>query len=152
MDQDPPIAAAPVPGDLTQPGTQDPKPMEVDGAARGPLTQEEQEQWDALEQARAADLGMEMAAELTTAKEEAAAKGAPRDVASPGVARSPNKDRIARRAAGRSPYKKREDEEGDGPSLAPVREEAEAAKVPSDGEGEDEEDPEQPEDAKPEEE
>jgi hypothetical protein len=54
---------------------------------------------------------------------------------------------MARRLANRSPYKKREGEEGDSPSLPPVTEEEDAAKAPSEGEDEEAEDPDQPEEA-----
>jgi hypothetical protein len=150
MEQEPYAAAAPVPGAMTQPEAQGSKPMELDGVDGSPFSPEEQEQWDELERARAADLGRELAASITTAKEEAAAKEASGDAGSPGKARTPNKERMARRLASRSPYKKREDEEGDSPSLPSVTEEADASKVLSEGEGEDAEDPDQPEEAAPE--
>jgi hypothetical protein len=131
MDMEPPMPAAPVPGAMSQPESQPPKAMEVDGTGGGDLTQEEQEQWDSLERTRAAELGREMAERLTAAKEEAAAK---KDVDSPGKARTPCKERMARRATARSPYKKREDEEEDTPPLEAVIEEADAKKVPSETE------------------
>jgi hypothetical protein len=150
MEQEAFAAAAPVPGAMTQPEAQAPKPMELDGVDGSPFSPEEQEQWDELERVRAADLGRELAASLTTAKEEAAAKEASRDAGSPGKARTPKQEKMARRLAGRSPYKKREDEEGDSPSLPSVTEEADASKAPSEGEGEDAEDPDPPEEAAPE--
>jgi hypothetical protein len=147
MEQEPYAAAAPVPGAMTQPEAQGSKPMELDGVDGSPFSPEEQEQWDELERARAADLGRELAASITTAKEEAAAKEASGDAGSLGKARTPNKERMARRLANRSPYKKREGEEGDSPSLPPVTEEEDAAKAPSEGEDEEAEDPDQPEEA-----
>jgi hypothetical protein len=158
MDVEPPTTAAPVPGAMTQPEVQSPKPMELDGGDGSALTQEEQEQWDRSELTRAAEIGREMAEKLTAAKEEAAAKGAPKGTGSPGKARTPSLERIARRALARSPYKKQENEEEDLPPLETVSEEADAKKVPSDGEGEQgeeaeaEEDLDPPEDRTPEEE
>ena len=114
---------------------QQPAPMEQD--AGGELTQEEQESWDKSQLARAEELGKELADKLMAAKEEAAAKEATRAKGSPGKGRSPNPDRILRRAM-RSPYKdkdrKGEDAE-DAPSLEPVLEEGESRRVPSDEEG-----------------
>ena len=150
MEQEAFAAAAPVPGAMTQPESQVPKPMDLDGEDGRPFSPEEQEQWDELERVRAGDLGRELAASLTAAKEEAAAKEASRDADSPGKARSPNKERMARRLASRSPYKKREEEEGDPPSLASVTEEADASKALSEEEGEEAEDPDPPEGAAPE--
>jgi hypothetical protein len=130
MDLEWPMPASPVPGAMSQLEAQTPKAMDVDGTGGGELTQEEQEQWDLLERTRAAELGREMAEKLTAAKEEAAAK---RDVDSPGKARTPCKDRMARRENAR-PYKKQDDEEEGKSQLAAVLEEADATKVPSDAE------------------
>jgi hypothetical protein len=130
MDLEWPMPAAPVPGAMSQQESQPPKAMDVDGTGGGELTQEEQEQWDSLERTRAAELGREMAERLTVAKEEAAAK---RDVDSPGKARTPCMNRMARRANAR-PYKKHDEEEEEAPSLEAVLEEADAKKIPSDTE------------------
>eukprot|EP00972_Heterocapsa_arctica_P075906 11195459-Heterocapsa_arctica.AAC.1 len=46
MDVEPHMAAAPVPGAMTQPEEQQGQPMELDGGDGSALTQEEQEQWD----------------------------------------------------------------------------------------------------------
>ena len=135
MELEPPTAAAPVPGAMTQPEEQQAKPMELDGGDGSALTQEEQEQWDRSELARAAELGKELADKLTAAKEEAAAKEASKGIGSPGKARSPKEEKVARRAL-RSPYKKKEGDEEDPPPLESVREEADSRKVPSDEEGE----------------
>eukprot|EP00972_Heterocapsa_arctica_P025837 3802481-Heterocapsa_arctica.AAC.1 len=51
-----------------------------------------------------------MAGKLTAAKEEAAAKSAAQGIGSPGKVRSPKDEKAARRAAARSPYRKKEGE------------------------------------------
>eukprot|EP00972_Heterocapsa_arctica_P030944 4550649-Heterocapsa_arctica.AAC.1 len=63
--------AAEVPGQMTQPEGQEPAPMNLDAGAD--LTQEEQEAWNRSQIARAEELGLDLAAQLTAAKEEAAA-------------------------------------------------------------------------------
>jgi sRNA-binding protein len=152
MDEETFAAAAAVPGAMTQPEEQGAKPMELDGGEGGALTQDEQEQWDRSELARAAELGKEMAEKLTAAKEEAAAKAASQTGGSPGKARTPKDEKAARRATSRSPYRKKEGEEDeDPPSLATVREEADHKKIPTDDEGEDGVEPEETEPQEPEE-
>jgi hypothetical protein len=137
---------------MTQPEEQRVKPMELDGGDGSALTQEEQEQWDRSELARAAELGKEMADKLTAAKEEAAAKAASQDVGSPGKARTPKEEKASRRALSRSPYKKKEgEEEEEPPTLASVREEADSKRIPTDDEGEGGEEPEADEARDPEE-
>ena len=146
MEEEPFAGAAAVPGAMTQPGEQAPKPMELDGGEGGALSQEEQEQWDRSELARAEELGMELAGKLTAAKEEAAAKAAAQGTGSPGKVRTPKDEKAARRAASRSPYRKKEGEGEEDPTpLATVSEEADHRKVPTDDEAEDEGEPEETE-------
>eukprot|EP00972_Heterocapsa_arctica_P035337 5199228-Heterocapsa_arctica.AAC.1 len=136
MEVETPGAAAAVPGAMTQPDGQQPAPMEQD--AGGEFTQEEQELWDKSQSARAAELGRELAGKLMAEKEEAAAKETTKGKGSPGKGRSPNLERIARRAL-RSPYKEKDrkgGEEEESPTLEPVLEEGESRRVPSDEEGE----------------
>jgi hypothetical protein len=151
MEVDQPAQAAAVPGSMTQPGEQSPKPMELDGGEGKALSQEEQEQWARSERAREEELGLEAAARLATAKEEAAAQGAAQGTVPAGKGRSPKEEKAARRAASRSPYRKRdEEEEVDPTALETVSEEADGKKVPTDNEEEEEEDPKETDPALPE--
>ncbi len=151
MEEETFAGAAEVPGFMSQPGEQEPKPMELDGGGGSPLSQEEQELWDKSEHARAVELGIEMAGKLTAAKEEAAAQAAAQGTGSPGKARSPQDEKAGRRAASRSPYRRKEGEgEVDPAALEPVREEADNKKVPTDDEGEEEGEPEGTEPLQPE--
>ncbi len=123
--------AAPVPGPMSQetPGA---AAMEVDGGIPpgNSLTPEEQAQWDKSEIARAKELALEEAEKLAGSAQE-------RGKGSPGKGRPAKEEQAARRAS-RSPYKKKEEEEGPA-SLEVVQEEAGEKKVPSDAEGEEEE-------------
>jgi hypothetical protein len=110
--------------------------MELDGGDGSALTQEEQEQWDQSELARAAELGKELADKLTASQEEAAAREAEKGKGSPGKGRTTKEEKAARRAQ-RSPYRKQGEEEGS-PLLEAVQEEAGSKKIPSDAEDEDE--------------
>jgi hypothetical protein len=151
MEVDPLAEAAAVPGNMTQPGEQAPKPMDLDGGEGGALSQDEQDQWDRSELARAKELGLEVAGKLAAAKEEAAALAAAQGTLSPGKVRSPKEEKAARRAASRSPYRKRDEEgEVDPTTLETVSEEADGKKVPTDDEGEEEEDPKATDPAQPE--
>ena len=139
MEEEPFAGAAEVPGTMSQPGEQAPKPMELDGGEGRTLSQEEQELWDKSELARAVELGMEMAGKLTAAKEEAAAQSAAQGTGSPGKARSPQDEKAGRRAASRSPYRRKEGEgEVDPAALEPVSDEADNKNVPTDDEAEEE--------------
>eukprot|EP00972_Heterocapsa_arctica_P040533 5972152-Heterocapsa_arctica.AAC.1 len=116
---------------MTQGEPQDPVPMEQDPGSD--LTPEEQEAWNKSEAARAEELGMAMAAELTAAKEEATKSAEARK-----PSRSPDSERVLRRAL-RSPSRERNSKAGGGgssPMLAPVLEEGAEQKVPSDEEEE----------------
>jgi hypothetical protein len=127
-----------VPGQMTQPEGQEPAPMELDAGAD--LTPSEQEAWNRSQIARAAELGEDLAIQLTAAKEEAAAKAATGAKGSEGNGRSPNPERILRRAM-RSPSKDKDKKAEDAGSASPldaVLEEGESKKVPSDEEGEEE--------------
>jgi hypothetical protein len=146
MEVDQLAQAAAVPGCMTQPGEQSPKPMELDGGEGKDLSQEEQDLWARSERAREEELGLEAAARLSTAKEEAAAQEAAQGTGTAGKGRSAKEEKAARRASSRSPYRKRnEEEEGDPKALETVSEEAEAEaerkKIPSDNEEEEEEEP-----------
>eukprot|EP00972_Heterocapsa_arctica_P023347 3439594-Heterocapsa_arctica.AAC.1 len=85
-----------VPGAMTQPGSQEPLPMEQD-EPRGPLTQEEQESWDRSQAAKALELGEALAKQLIADQNAAAAPGT-RERDSPGRGRAPNPERMQRRA------------------------------------------------------
>ena len=132
MEEDFLDGAAAVPGCMTQPEGQASKPMQVDDVGGGELSQEEKEQWAASERARERDLGLELD------EEEAAAQAAAQDHGSPSKARPAKGDKAARRAASKSPYRKKEGEGEEDPDapLESVREEADTKKVPSDDEGE----------------
>eukprot|EP00972_Heterocapsa_arctica_P016378 2415380-Heterocapsa_arctica.AAC.1 len=92
-----------------------------------------------------------MAAELTQAQEEAAAAAAKATRESVGKSRTPDPERVHRRAQ-RSPAK---DKDGTAataeaaPALEPVLEEGANTKVPSDAEEEEEDEEDAPEEAKP---
>eukprot|EP00972_Heterocapsa_arctica_P083154 12254283-Heterocapsa_arctica.AAC.1 len=131
-------AAAAVPGDMTQPEEQGGHPMELD-ADRGPLSQEEQEAWIRSEARQAAELGEEIAEKLIAAQKEAAATEAARSKGSSGKGRSPSTDRMQRRALRSSSREGREGGTENPPALEAVSEAGEEKKVPSDGEGEEEE-------------
>eukprot|EP00972_Heterocapsa_arctica_P052907 7788259-Heterocapsa_arctica.AAC.1 len=60
-------SAAAVPGPMTQ------EPIPMDQEPGSDLTEDEQEAWNKSEKARAEELGMAMAAELTLTQEAAAA-------------------------------------------------------------------------------
>jgi hypothetical protein len=107
--------------------------MEQDPGAD--LTPEEQEAWNKSEAARAEELGMAMAAELTAAKEEATKSAEAKKARESGSkSRSPDPERVLRRAL-RSPSREKNSkaEGGDkSPPLASVLEEGAEQRVPSD--------------------
>ena len=129
------VTATPIPGPMSQetPGA---AAMEVDGGIPpgNSLTPEEQAQWDKSEIARAKEMALEEAEKLAESAQE-------RGKGSPGKGR-PTKEEQAAKRASRSPYKKKEEEEGSA-SLEVVQGEAGEKKVPSDVEEDDDEDAEE---------
>jgi hypothetical protein len=151
MDEDLFAGAAEVPGSMSQVAGQEPKPMDLDGGGGSPLSLEEQALWERSEEAaRAEELGLDIARKITAAKEEAASQAAAQGPGSPGKARSQQDEKAGRRAASRSPYRRKEGEgEVDTAALEPVTEEADNKKVPTDDEDDAEGEPEEAEGLQP---
>ena len=144
------LTAAPVPGPMSQ-EQQGAAPMDLDGGNGSPLTPEEQALWYRSEIARAEELGKELADQRTASQGPAAASAAEHGKGAPGKGRPTKEEKAARRAL-RSPYRKKEEEEGTS-TLEAVQEEAGERKIPSDEEDEDDEaaeaDPPEPADGSP---
>eukprot|EP00972_Heterocapsa_arctica_P108010 15907430-Heterocapsa_arctica.AAC.1 len=84
----------------------------MDQDARGELTQEELEAWNRSQKARAAELGEDLAEQITAAKEEAAAKEASSAKGSAGKGRSPNPERMHRKQRDPHPRTKERETQG----------------------------------------